>query len=77
VDIQPIKTDADYVAAVDEVGALIDAAPGTPEGDRLDVLATLVHVYEDAHRPMIPPDPIDAIDFRMEQQGLTRASVAR
>jgi HTH-type transcriptional regulator / antitoxin HigA len=48
------------------------APSGTPEGDRLDVLATLIDAYEGEHRPIDPPDPIEAIKFRMEQQGLTR-----
>lgn len=48
------------------------ARTGTPEGDRLDILATLVDAYENEHYPMDPPDPIEAIKFRMEQQGLTR-----
>jgi HTH-type transcriptional regulator / antitoxin HigA len=48
------------------------AKSGTPEGDRLDVLATLIDAYEAAHYPMDPPDPVEAIKFRMEQQGLTR-----
>ena len=71
MDIRPIKTDADYAAAVAEVDQLMDAAADTPEGDRLDVLATLVQAYEDAHWPMELPDPIDAIRFRMDQEGLT------
>lgn len=70
--IRPIKTQADYDAAVAEIERLMDATPDTPAGDRLDVLATLVQAYEDDHWPMDPPDPIDAILFRMEQQGLTR-----
>jgi HTH-type transcriptional regulator/antitoxin HigA len=70
--IKPIKTRMDYDAALSEIERLMDAAPGTPAGDRLDVLATLVQAYEDEHWPMEPPDPIDAILFRMEQQGLTR-----
>ena len=49
-----------------------DPEDGTPNGDRLDVLATLIDAYEAAHDPMEPPDPIEAIKFRMEQQGLTR-----
>ena len=71
MDIRPIKTDADYAAAVAEVEQMMDAVAGTSEGDRLDVLATLVQAYEDAHWPMELPDPIDAIRFRMDQEGLT------
>ena len=55
-----------------EIERLWGAKIGTPEGDRLDVLATLVDAYETKHYPMDPPDPIEAIRFRMEQQGLTR-----
>lgn len=71
-DIQPIRTKADYKAALVEVEALWGARSGTPRGDRLDVLATLIDAYEAEHQPIDPPDPIDAIQFRMEQQGLTR-----
>jgi HTH-type transcriptional regulator/antitoxin HigA len=71
-DLKPIRTEADYDAALSEVERLWGAKTGTPEGDRLDVLATLLEVYEAKHHPMDPPDPIEAIKFRMEQQGLTR-----
>ncbi|MYZ50158.1 helix-turn-helix domain-containing protein [Propylenella binzhouense] len=71
-DLKPIRTDADYEAALAEAGRLWGARSGTPEGDRLDVLATLIDAYESRHYPMDPPDAIDAILFRMEQQGLTR-----
>jgi HTH-type transcriptional regulator/antitoxin HigA len=71
-ELKPIRTKADYKAALAEVERLWDAKSGTPKGDRLDVLATLIDAYETRHYPMDPPDPIDAIQFRMEQQGLTR-----
>ena len=71
-EMKPIRTEADYDAALEEVAALWGAASGTPKGDRLDVLATLVDAYEAKHHAMDPPDPIEAIKFRMEQQGLTR-----
>ena len=71
-EIRPIRDDADHAAAMEEIGALWGAAPGSPEGDRLDVLVTLVEAYEAAHFPIDLPDPVDAILFRMEQQGLTR-----
>ena len=58
--------------ALKEIENLWGAKLGTPEGDRLDVLATLVDVYESEHDPIDSPDPIEAIKFRMEQQGLTR-----
>jgi HTH-type transcriptional regulator / antitoxin HigA len=70
--VKPIRTKKDYEVALAEVERLWGAKLGTPEGDRLDVLATLIDAYEAAHHPMDPPDPIEAIKFRMEQQGLTR-----
>jgi HTH-type transcriptional regulator/antitoxin HigA len=71
-DVKPIRSERDYEAALKEVGRLWGAKTGTREGDRLDVLATLIDAYEAKHDPMDPPDPIEAIKFRMEQQGLTR-----
>jgi HTH-type transcriptional regulator / antitoxin HigA len=71
-EIQPIRSEADYEGALAEVERLWGARSGTPEGDRLDVLATLIDAYESEHDPIDPPDPIEAIKFRMEQQGLTR-----
>ncbi|MVA36376.1 helix-turn-helix domain-containing protein [Agrobacterium vitis] len=71
-DLKPIRTEADHDAALAEVERLWGAKSGTPEGDRLDVLATLIEVYEAKYHPMDPPDPIEAIKFRMEQEGMTR-----
>jgi len=71
-DLKPIRTEADYEAALEEVERLWGAKSGTQDGDLLDVLATLIEVYEAKHYPMDPPDPVEAIQFRMEQQGLTR-----
>ena len=71
-DIKPIRSEANYKKALAEVEVLWGSPSGTPKGDRLDVLATLIEVWEAAHYPMDPPDPIEAIKFRMEQQGLTR-----
>lgn len=71
-ELRPIRTEADYDAALEELEHLWGAKNGTPDGDRLDVLATLIEVYEAKHYPMDPPDPVEAIKFRMEQQGLTR-----
>ena len=70
--LRPIRTKANYEAALKEIERLWGARSGTPPGDRLDILATLIEAYEDEHYPMDPPDPIEAIKFRMEQQGLTR-----
>jgi len=71
-EVRPIRTTRDYEAALKEVERLWGAKAGTSNGDRLDVLATLIDAYEAEHYPMDPPDPIEAIKFRMEQQGLTR-----
>jgi HTH-type transcriptional regulator/antitoxin HigA len=71
-EVKPIRTRKDYDAALKEVERLWGAKLGTPEGDRLDVLATLIDAYEAVQFPIDPPDPIEAIKFRMEQQGLTR-----
>ncbi len=72
MEITPIKTDADYRAALAEIEVLMNAAPDTPDGDRLDVMATLLEAYEERHFPIAAPDPIAAIKFRMEQMGLSR-----
>lgn len=71
-DVKPIRTEADYNAAMGEVAALWGAPGGTPKGDRLDVLATLIDAYEAKYHAMDSPDPVEAIKFRMEQQGMTR-----
>ncbi|MFT3734092.1 MAG: transcriptional regulator [Rhodocyclaceae bacterium] len=73
MDIQPIHTAADYKATLKLISALMegDPDPGTPEGDRLDILTTLVQAYEAKHVPMGSPDPVEAIKFRMEQSGLS------
>ena len=70
--IKPIRGEKEYEAALAEVERLWGAKSGTPRGDRLDVLATLIEAYEDKHFPTDQTDPIEAIKFRMEQQGLTR-----
>lgn len=71
MDIKPIKTDADYRAALKEVESLMMAEPNTPEGEKLDVLVTLIEAYERTHFPLDLPDPVEAIKFEMEQKGLT------
>ena len=72
MNIEPIHTEADYKAVLKEVSALIDLDPQrfTPEGDRLGILGLMVQAYEAEHYPIDPPDPIEAIKFRMDQQGL-------
>ncbi len=71
-NLKPIRTKADYERALAEVERLWGAKSGTTAGDRLDILATLIDAYEAAHDPMDPPDPVEAIKFRIEQQGLSR-----
>lgn len=70
--IRPIKTERDYEQALARINQLMDAKTGTEAGDELDVLVTLAEAYESKHHPIHPPDPIEAIKFRMEQMGLTR-----
>jgi HTH-type transcriptional regulator/antitoxin HigA len=72
MEIRPIKTEADYQAALAAIERLFDAMPNTPAGDRLDVLATLVEAYETQHYSLPAPDPIEAITYHMESRGLSR-----
>lgn len=72
VTIRPIRTEADYQAALTEIERLFEAAPNTPEGDRLDVLTTLVETYEKQHYHIPAPDPVEAILYYMESRGLSR-----
>jgi HTH-type transcriptional regulator/antitoxin HigA len=71
-----VRSEADYAEALRSIDALLDADPGTPEGDDLDVWITLVEVYEDEHHAIDAPNPIDAIRFRMEQLGLRQIDLA-
>ena len=75
MNIHPIKTEDDYGDAMQRIDTLMDALPGTEEGDELDVLATLVEAYERNHFPIDPPDPVEAILFRMEQMGIDRKAL--
>lgn len=77
MDIRPIKTESDYTAAIQRIEVLWGAKKDTPEGDELDLLCTLVESYEMTHYPIAPPDPIDAILFRMEQMGMTKTDMAQ
>ncbi len=70
MDITPIKTKRDYRRALKEIEGLMAAKRGTPEGDRLDILVTLVEAWEAKHYPLDLPDPVEAIKYHMEQQGL-------
>ena len=73
MDIRPIHTKADYRATLKEISSLMESDPdlGTPQGDRLDILTTLVQAYEARHFPVTAPDPVEAIKFRMAQSGLS------
>jgi HTH-type transcriptional regulator/antitoxin HigA len=75
MDIRPIRTKADYRAALRIIESLMDAKANTSQGDRLDVLVTLVEAYERKHFPLDLPDAVDAIRYRMEQAGLTPADL--
>lgn len=72
MDIRPIKTETDYQTALEEIDRLFDAAPNTPEGDRLEVLTTLVEDYEERNYQIPLPDPIEAIKYHIESRGLSR-----
>lgn len=72
MNIKPLKTERDYEIALEEVERLWGAEEGTEDGDKLDVLLVLVEKYEEEHHAIDPPDPIEAIKFRMEQINLTR-----
>ena len=71
-EIKPIRCETDYQAALDDVGRLWGAKLGTPDGDRLDVLATLIEAWEDKHYPVDLPDPVETIKHHMLEHGLTR-----
>lgn len=70
MDIAPLKTRQDYRRALEEIEGLMRAKRNTPEGDRLDILVTLVEAWEQRHYPLDLPDPIEAIKYHMEQNGL-------
>ncbi len=77
MNIKPIKTEKDYMNSIRRVEALWGAKRDSSEGDELDLLITLVEAYEMKHYPIAPPDPIDAIKFRMEQLEMTRADMVK
>lgn len=77
MNIRIIKTEQDYNSSINRVEELWGAKKDTPEGDELDLLITLVESYEMKHYPIAPPDPIDAIKFRMEQMDLTKADMVK
>jgi HTH-type transcriptional regulator/antitoxin HigA len=77
MEIRPIKTKEDYNSAIKRIEELWGAKKDTPKGDELDLLVTLVESYEMKHYPIAPPDPIDAIKFRMEQMGMTKDDMVK
>jgi HTH-type transcriptional regulator / antitoxin HigA len=72
MNIKPIKSERDHRRALKEIERLMDARPNTADGDRLDVLTTLIEAWEQKHHPIDAPDPVEAIRFAMEQRGVTR-----
>ena len=72
MELRPIRTKADYKEAQRKISALLDAPVGSREAEILELLSVLVEAYEEEHHPVAPPDPIEAIKFRMDQMGLTR-----
>ena len=77
MNLRPIKTEQDYHFSIQRIEELWGAKKDTPEGDEMDLLVTLVESYEMRHYPIAPPDPVDAIKFRMEQMGLTKADMVK
>ena len=77
MEIRPIKTEQDYNTSIHRIEVLLGAKKDTPQGDELDLLVTLVESYEMKHYPIAPPDPVDAIKFRMEQMGMTKADMVQ
>jgi len=75
MEIRPIRTEAHYRTALKDIERLWDAEPGSPEGDHVEVLSILVEAYEAEHHPIPAPDPIAAIEFMMEQKGLSRRDI--
>lgn len=75
--MKPIKTEADYQQVLARLEQIFDAVPGTPEGDELEVLAILVEHYESQRFPIDLPDPVEAIQFRMEQLGLRQSDLGK
>jgi HTH-type transcriptional regulator/antitoxin HigA len=76
MDIKPIRTEADYEAALKEVEKYLDSQPGTPAGDRMDVLVTLIEAYEAKHYPIpVPDDPVAVLEYYMESRGLSRSDL--
>jgi HTH-type transcriptional regulator / antitoxin HigA len=77
MEIKPVKTEKDYQQAIQRIEQLWDAQKDTPEGDELELLVTLAEAWEMKHYPVAPPDPVDAITFRMEQMEMSKTDLAR
>jgi HTH-type transcriptional regulator/antitoxin HigA len=77
MEIKPIKTEKDYNEAIQRIEQLWGTKKNSPEGDELDLLCTIVEAYEIKHFPILPPDPIDAIVYRMEQMNMTKSDLAK
>lgn len=77
MEVKPIKTELDYYTALSRIEKLWGAKKDSTEGDELDLLVTIVEYYEMKHYPIAPPDPIDAIKFRMEQMGITATEMVK
>ena len=77
MDLKPIRTKKDLRMALERIDELIDSKQGTKEYDELDILSTLVEVYEEKHYPVPPPDPVEAIKFRMDQMNLKQSDIAK
>ena len=77
MELRPIKTLEDYEAALAEIEGLMNAELGTPEGDRLEILATLIEAYEKEHYPMEPADPVEAILYYLESRGLSKRDLVK
>jgi HTH-type transcriptional regulator / antitoxin HigA len=76
MDIKPVRSEEDYQSALKEIEQLMESQPGTPEGDRLDVLVTLVEAYETRHFPIPEPDdPVEVLEYYMESRGLSRSDL--
>jgi HTH-type transcriptional regulator/antitoxin HigA len=76
MNIKPIRNEKDLKKALFRIDKIIDSKPGTPKYDELEILSTLVEAYENKHYPIDPPDPVEAIKFRMEQMGLKQVDLA-
>lgn len=77
MNVKPIKTKQDYKSALAELERLFDAHANTPDGDYVEVLATLIEKYEEEHYPIDAPDPVEALEYFMESRGLTRADLEK